>query len=137
MFVAINRKHAKLMKMRCIYNPICLVFHYQVLEFLSMQKVRIFAKNIAQSVAGLEKSLTFALPFEKRVADKAESSWKDCRRNKNSKIFAKRFGSLKIMRTFAAPVRKTGSRKRNNRSLFLRFFAKGERRRRELPGGND
>ena len=106
MFVAINRKHAKLMKMRCIYNPICLVFHYQVLEFLSMQKVRIFAKNIAQSVAGLEKSLTFALPFEKRVADKAESSWKDCRRNKNSKIFAKRFGSLKIMRTFAAPFEK-------------------------------
>ena len=122
MFVAINRKHAKLMKMRCIYNPICLVFHYQVLEFLSMQKVRIFAKNIAQSVAGLEKSLTFALPFEKRVADKAESSWKDWRRNKNSKNFAKRFGSLKIMRTFAAPFKKTGSRKRNNRSLFLRFF---------------
>ena len=57
-------------------------------------------------LANLNISRTFALPFEKRVADKAESSWKDWRRNKNSKIFAKRFGSLKIMRTFATPFEK-------------------------------
>ena len=39
-----------------------------------MVKVKKFTKKVAKSVAGLEKSRTFALPFEKRVADKAESS---------------------------------------------------------------
>ena len=31
-------------------------------------------KNIASGIASKEKSRTFALPFEKRVADKAKSS---------------------------------------------------------------
>ena len=71
-------------------------------------------KNAAKSVkkydkrlADKEKSRTFALPFEKRVADEAESSYERLTQgNKIWKIFAKRFGSLKIMRTFAAPFEK-------------------------------
>ena len=43
------------------------------------------------------KSRTFALPFEKRVADEADSSYKDWRlflaENKKLKIFSKKFGS--------------------------------------------
>ena len=35
------------------------------------------------------KSRTFALPFEKRVADEADSSWKDWRRDLPEKIFWK------------------------------------------------
>ena len=44
------------------------------------------------------------------MADEAESSLKDWRRNLPEKIFlkkvSKKFGSLKIMRTFAAPFGK-------------------------------
>ena len=44
------------------------------------------------------------------MADEAESSLKDWRRNLPEKIFlkkvSKKFGSLKIMRTFAAPFEK-------------------------------
>ena len=55
----------------------------------------------------MEKSRTFALPFEKRVADEAERVLiKTDAENKKWKIFEKKFGSLKKMRTFAAPFEK-------------------------------
>ena len=36
-------------------------------------------KIVFEKFGSKEKSRTFALPFEKRVADEAESSYEDCR----------------------------------------------------------
>ena len=47
-------------------------------------------KNVAEKFGSKEKSRTFALPFEKRVADKAESSLQDWRlKIKNEKFLRK------------------------------------------------
>ena len=60
-----------------------------------------------EKVWRLRKKSYLCTPFEKRVADKAESSDERlAQKEKNLKIFSKRFGSLKIMRTFAAPFEK-------------------------------
>ena len=71
---------------------------------------------MSKKFGGLEKSRTFALPFEKRVADEAESSLKDWRRNLPEKIFfEKSFEKVWKFENNAylcSPVRKTGSRKR-------------------------
>ena len=58
-----------------------------------------------------EKSRTFALPFEKRVADEALSSLQDWRMRIRLerffwKIFHKSLADSKNMRTFAAPFEK-------------------------------
>ena len=55
-------------------KAILLWFDYQRFMILVAKNVRKSVIFFALGVAGLEKSRTFALPFEKRVADKAESS---------------------------------------------------------------
>ena len=47
-------------------------------------------KFIAKKFGGYGKKRTFALPFEKRVADKAESSTKDWRRKIKIEKFLKK-----------------------------------------------
>jgi len=54
----------------------------------------------------LIKKSYLCTPFEKRVCRKGKSSLKSWQENKISKIFEKKFGSLKIMPTFAAPFEK-------------------------------
>ena len=50
-------------------------------------------KFVVKKFGGYGKKRTFALPFEKRVADKAKSSTKDWRRKiKNWKILEEKFG---------------------------------------------
>ena len=47
-------------------------------------------KFVAKKFGGYEKKRTFALPFEKRVADEAESSYKDWRRKIKIEKFLKK-----------------------------------------------
>ena len=52
---------------------------YAIVEVFCWKNEEKSCKNIAKKFGDYEKSRTFALPFEKRVADEAESSWKDWR----------------------------------------------------------
>ena len=53
------------------------------------------------------------------MADEAESSYERLTQvNKIRKIFAKRFGSLKIMRTFATPIQKRASQEEISKLIF-------------------
>jgi hypothetical protein len=56
---------------------------------------------------------TFAIPFEKRVSETAESSlknWSEAQKNKN---FQQKVWKFKKNAYLCIPVRKTGPRKRN------------------------
>ena len=117
-------------------------FGYQIIRYLEgCIFVYYCLKNVWQKFGSKEKSRTFALPFEKRVADKAKSSTERLVVKrwvlKNFQNFFKKVWRLQNNAYLCNPVRKTGPWKRKIWSLFLRFFAKGEWGRRELPDGND
>ena len=100
------------MKFYRIYNRFLLAVHYQSFIFSGVKNVEKSAKKLVPGIAELKISRTFALPFEKRAADEAESSYGRLRHeNKKLKIFAKKFGGLKIMLTFAAPFEKRETEK--------------------------
>ena len=65
-------QHANLIKFSCIYNRFLFAVHYQRFRVLALKNVAESVKIFPKSVAGFGKSCTFALPFEKRVADEAE-----------------------------------------------------------------
>jgi hypothetical protein len=65
------------MKFCLIYNRISLSLHYQAFIFLRAKNVEKSVIFFAVGIAELKISRTFALPFEKRAADEAESSLRD------------------------------------------------------------
>ena len=62
------------MKFYGIYNRISLSVHYQCVMFLGVKNIEKSAWKSPLGIAELKISRTFALPFEKRAADEAESS---------------------------------------------------------------
>ena len=73
------------------YNPIyCDICNGLIsigLRFYGEKICKKVSRKLQKKIGGLEKSRTFALPFEKRVAEEAESSYKDWRRNKKIENF--------------------------------------------------
>ena len=65
------------MKFCLIYNQISLSLHYQDFMFLRAKNVEKSVIFLLWGIAELKISRTFALPFEKRAADEAESSLED------------------------------------------------------------
>ena len=65
------------MKFYRIYNRILLSVHYQCFMFFWAKNDEKSVKKLPLGIAELKISRTFALPFEKRVADEAESSLED------------------------------------------------------------
>jgi hypothetical protein len=59
-----------------------------------------------------QKSRTFALPFEKRVVEKARSSYRRLTLEEKVEKFCKKIWRLKNKAYLCIPVRKTGPRER-------------------------
>ena len=80
----------------------------QVLVFYLVKNAAKSVKKYDKRLADKEKSRTFALPFEKRVADEAESSLKDWREKIKIEKFCKKIWKFKNNAYLCSPVRKTG-----------------------------
>ena len=82
-----------------------------------MPQIAYFCSSVAAERFGSnQKSRTFAIPFEKRAAVKAVSSWKDWGMKKKLKNFWKKIWKLKNNAYLCSPVRKT-DRSRGNEVL--------------------
>ena len=62
------------MKNDWIYNEFLLVIYYQWIMFCWWKNIEKSVILFALTIASKEKSRTFAIPFEKRVAEKLKSS---------------------------------------------------------------
>ena len=93
------------------FNKIVTVSYGRDIQPVGCPRPYFRCRGVWNKFGSNEKSRTFALPFEKRVADEALSSYQDwrmmiCLERFFWKKFHKSLAGLKIMRIFAAPFEK-------------------------------